>query len=164
MGKVNIIELLKLAPKYFITPLILASLLLFLPIKVMNRIGLDQFVLDYKQWIGLTFITSLCFIISGLLIYLIEFMMIRLKYYRLKKRLKIKLKNLSPKQLEVLKEMYRSEERSMALPFNEGYVADLENNNIIYRASNASVMFHLFSYNLDSYAVKVMDNMKEFNR
>ncbi|GGN54923.1 super-infection exclusion protein B [Oceanobacillus indicireducens] len=158
--KFDLIEFLKLAPKYFLPLLLFSGFVIFIPSSWLGYLSLDELVNKYRWIFSLVFLLSLSLILSGTAIGIGG----RLKRARgkrnVKKNVKAKLENLSERQKSILRELAFGDRNTISLPVNDGEVRELELYKIIYRSSSLSTMHVYFDYNLQPLALEIINKNK----
>ncbi len=147
--KFDVIEFLKLAPKYFLPLLLFSAILIFIPNSWLEFLHLDSIVVDYRWIAALVFILSLSMFVGGILIKVYDVLKNKIKNRRVNKRTKNKLTNLSETQRGILLKFVEEDVKSVTLPMANGEVADLENHLIIYRATIMSTDMGIDGYYFD---------------
>lgn len=154
--KFDLIEFLKLAPKYFLPILLFSALVVFSPQKWLAFLSLELIGVKYKWIFSLLFLISASMFLSGVLIRLYDAYVERKRAKNAEKTIKQKLSNLSERQKDILKVLLDGESRSIALPMNDGEVRELERYYLIYRSSNVSRRMMSFDYCLQPLAEEVL--------
>lgn len=111
---------------------ILSGLILFLPEDILKKMSLNDLPERWKQIIGIVFLLSIALIGTLLLFSFLSHIMSKNKNIRLKKNLKDKIKTLSPRQKEIIKQLLRSEDKTISLDKNSGDTIYLLNNLFLY--------------------------------
>ena len=111
---------------------ILSGLILFLPENILKKMSLNDLPERWKQIIGIVFLLSIALIGTLLLFSFLSHIMSKNKNIRLKKNLKDKIKTLSPRQKEIIKQLLRSEDKTISLDKNSGDTIYLLNNLFLY--------------------------------
>ncbi|WP_096269491.1 super-infection exclusion protein B [Paucisalibacillus globulus] len=160
--KFDVIEFLKLAPKYFLPLLLFSAMIIFIPGNWLEYLHLDSIVAEYRWIPSILFIFSLSMFIGGILLKVYDEMNKKIRNKRLNKNIKNKLKNLSNTQRNILLRFVEEDVNSVPLPVSNGEVADLENNLIVYRATRISNDIgedgYYFDYCLQPLAEKIIKN------
>lgn len=158
--KFDVIEFLKLAPKYFLPILIFSGIIVFLPESWLEFLYLDTIILKYRWIASLLFILSLSMFIGGILIKAYDVLKNKIKNRKINKYVKNKLNNLSETQRTILLRFVEDDVKSISLPISNGEVADLESHLIIYRATGVSTDMGIegpyFDYCLQPAAEKII--------
>lgn len=111
---------------------ILSGLILFLPEDILKKMSLNDLPERWKQIIGIVFLLSIALIGALLLFSFLSHIMSKNKNIRLKKNLKDKIKTLSPRQKVIIKQLLRSEDKTISLDKNSGDTIYLLNNLFLY--------------------------------
>lgn len=158
--KINVIDFLKLAPKYFLPLLIFSGIIIFIPYGWLEFLHLDVVVVEYKWIFSLIFIFALSMFGAGLLLKFYDSLTKRINKRKAYKNMKNKLKNLSETQRRILLNFVEENAKSVPLPIDSGEVNELVNCSIIYRASSISTDVgeheYYFDYCLQPLAEKVI--------
>ncbi len=162
---VSIFDKLKIKEVIFVVGVI-CSIILFLPVKYLKILGLDKFQSDYKSNVGIIFLFCCIFCI----IWVIKFIVEHIKNFinsdekALKKLTKGYLKkNISEQEKEYLIQNFydfshKEFKLSATLDMTNGCIIPLESSGIIYRAATASYSKVKWSYNLQPYARKLLND------
>lgn len=146
------LEFLKLAPRYFIAVAIVSGALLFLSVDLLERIGLNAFVKDNKQWLGLTFLVSaslwVVFIISSCWNW-VKKLLLKGKGRR---RVIKKLQTLTEGEKEILRYYLAENTRANVLKIDDGVVQGLVTKRIIYRSTSMGNLIEGFAHNITDFA------------
>lgn len=149
----KLIDFIKLSPLYLFAISISTGVLIYLdnsPIVI--KMGLSNIANNYRFWFGLTFLIST----SLLIVHAIKFIylsIINLKDNYNNKKIRIeRLKNLTPKEKNILANYFSGNTRSQTLDYTDGTVRELELMQIIYRSSEVSRIGAKFSYNIQPWA------------
>ncbi len=147
----KILDILKLSPKYFLGIAIASGVLVFSPSNLIEKIGLENLVKNYRMWIGGVFLISLTLTIIETLIWILNKIT---KSMRKRNTLNIRMQrlhNLSADEREILRYYFYYNTRSQILNCLDGTVRELEFYRIIYRAGNiAPVMLNSNFDNIES--------------
>lgn len=111
---------------------ILSGLILFLPEDILKKMSLNDLPERWEQIIGIVFLLSIALIGTLLLFSFLSHIMSKNKNIRLKKNLKDKIKTLSPRQKEIIKQLLKSEDKTISLDKNSGDTIYLLNNLFLY--------------------------------
>ena len=125
---------------------LVTAVLLFSPDVFIDKLGLMAFKKSYHSWIGLTFLFSTGFAIPNLVK---PFLLTGTPAGR---KIKSYLRNLTPKECEILKQYIQKNTRTQYLDLTDGIVAGLEHNKILYQARNISAGDTTFAYNMQPVA------------
>ena len=129
---------LKLLREFTWPVVIVSGLLLWGPMGVIQGLGLDIFINDYRKWIGITFLFFLVAGLSPLSLFLIQVLKNNLKERKLAKWHMKKLESLTPAQKHILNYYFLFQTRTCDLSIQNGDVAQLIADGFLWRASNVS--------------------------
>lgn len=156
--KLDFIEFLKLAPKYFLPILILSAIIVFSPIEWLRFLSLEMIGEKYKWFFSILFLISASMFLSGVIIKLYDGYVLKRKKKNTRNTIKKKLGNLSERQKSILKTLLDGDSRTITLPMNDGEVIELERYYLIYRTSSLSKGLEYFDYCLQPVAEEVIKN------
>lgn len=157
----KLLEIIKLAPKYLIGLTIVTGILIFGQNNIISSLGLTSFVSEYRKWIGIIFLLSLCFTIVDLGEFIFkkvnkEIATLKIKHFGIKK-----LKNLTPEEKSILGRYIFKETKTQNMSLEYGAKNDLEQYNIIYRSSNIGRERTGFSYDIQPWGWDYLNNHNE---
>ncbi len=125
----GLLNLLKLPLRILIFLLVLDILLLWEPSWMVSKLGLREFLDEYRKYLGPIFLLLSVGILAWLTKNIIQ-------YVYEKKIAKKRLWNLTPREKEILAFYIINNTRSQELPMSDGTVSELERIGIIYRSSD----------------------------
>ena len=116
-------------PKNACALLLFTGLLLFLPSRVGDSIGVTEFITRYKMWLGLGFLggTVLCVVNIG------EAVLGQVRTVRVRFIIKNQLHQLSPEEKRVLRLYIDANSKTLMFKVTDGVVGGLEKKGILYR-------------------------------
>lgn len=137
----DFIQLLKLPPSILAAIAMGTSLMLFLPLKILQRLGLDNIPKEWRSILGLALIISASLLVVYSIIKIVE--SIKSKYYRIRfRRLFPKvMKDLRKEELAVVALLYRSPNYTSRLPYTDGVTIRLKSKNIIQLTASNSIAY-----------------------
>lgn len=145
----SILELLKLAPRYLIALGVMASVLLFSPKWFLERIGLVEFTMNHRPWLGLTLVvTSGLFVVSMVSVGWTTFRRWR-RHKKAVAELKAYLRRLTEEEKQILRFYYAKETKTNYLRVTDGVVRGLAAKGIIQMSSNMGDMVDGFAHNIN---------------
>lgn len=148
----GIIGWIKLSPKYLIPIAILAAALLFLPSDALSKFGVDDFVNEYRMWIGIVGLLTFALLLTHFMYWLKDIVTKKLRTARSLKAAKDSLRNLTPEEQIVLADYILRQTKSRTLRVQSGVAMSLEHAHIIYLASKLGTLMGGFAYNLQPWA------------
>lgn len=143
----DILNWVKLSPRYLFPIAIVASALMFLPAQVLLRFGLHTFAQKYQMWIGFACLAAYSLLLAHAIYWLKDRVVRRQSESRLLKA----LRNLSREEKLVLAEYILLQTKSQQLDIRSGVTKSLEHSNIIYLASTIGWLSD-FAHNLQPWA------------
>ncbi|MFF2529163.1 superinfection exclusion B family protein [Brevibacillus sp. NPDC058079] len=130
-----------------------SGVVLFIPDFMNETLGISGFVIQQKQWIGITFIISGCIAISQMITHIVKFISKKLKLRKLQRNREKYLESLSQEEKEILKFYFLNNIRTQQISYSSGITRGLEYYQIIYRSSTiGGGMGILFPYNIQLWA------------
>lgn len=129
----QMLDWIKLSPKYLFAIALFSELLLFSPLWILERAGWLEFVTKFRPWIGLIFMLTSTLLFTHFSVFVFEESLRPFyKKQKEKKRLRIWLQHLTHKQKEMLKEFINENTRTVSFNFMDGEVKELVTANILY--------------------------------
>lgn len=148
----NLLEFLKLTPRYLVSLGIATSFLLFSPKNVLQYLRIYNFTQDYRQWISILLILSVALLAVSIAI---EAMQVIKHWWNKKKfynRMSKRLNNLTEDEKQILRYYIANQTKSNVLKFDDGIVQGLVAKDIIRRASSLGNLLEGFPYNISEFA------------
>ncbi|MBE0449071.1 MAG: superinfection exclusion B family protein [Actinobacteria bacterium] len=141
-------ELLKLAPRYLISVALISGALLFFSESWLERIGLDSFAKDNRQWLGLTFLV--CIILWGVAVISDCWGWLSNKIFQRKveKHIIRRLNSLTEDEKQILRYYIAMNTRANMLKVDDGVVQGLVADRIIYRSASMGNILEGFAHNI----------------
>lgn len=147
----SLLELLKLAPRYFIAFGIAAALMLFSNDDTLQRFGVFDLAKNYRPWLGIIFILSLTMILITLINQTAKWIR---KFHRERiffKEIIERLNSLTEDEKQILRFYIAKQTKTNFLRIDDGVVQGLVSAGIIYRAANFGDI-RRFPYNISEIA------------
>jgi hypothetical protein len=137
----DFIQLLKLPPSILAAVAMGTGLILFLPLNILQRLGLNNIPELWRTILGLSFIISLSLLAVYFIIKVLKSIVSR--YYRIRfKRIFPKImKNLRSEELAVVALLYRSPNYTSRLPYTDGVTIRLKSKNVIQLTSSNNLAY-----------------------
>lgn len=149
----KLFEWIKLPPKYLISIILVASVLLFSPIQFLQKLGIDKFANDFRAWIGILWLAAIALLLGHWIMYFSDIAGHKIRQKLWMRTSRKRLHDLTPKEKEILQKYFKDNSRSQPLPIHDGVVKGLEHARIIYPASNVGYAGTMsFSYNIQPWA------------
>jgi len=138
-----IIKAVKLPMKLISSIALLSGILLVLPIKLVLYFGIDDFIVNYKKYISMAFLTSISILIINIFLFMISKLKFVITNIRNKNKIKAlnfliqkKLQNLDSHEMVFLREFSLQAKNSIDLPMDASVVIGLERAGIIIKTGN----------------------------
>lgn len=149
----KITDIARAVAAYWPALLVASTLLLFLPSNVLDILGLDLLVGNYRPWIGGVWLITLSIgaVQWGRSVASWFYSKIRWKLI-VRPRLVKKLKDLSPSEKSFLAFYLLANTKVQYADINDGLVGELVSSRIIRRASQLSVYHTRFPFNIQPWA------------
>ncbi|MGJ0484100.1 MAG: superinfection exclusion B family protein [Methylomicrobium sp.] len=148
----QIIQALKLAPRYLIAISIFSGILIFASDKTAKLLGIYQFTQDYHQWIGITFIATISLIAIDWGIKISAVVRNMVRSVKFKKRIIQCLHTLTEEEKQILRYYLAKQSKTNTLRTDDGIVNTLVAKGIIYRSANHGNLLEGFSHNINELA------------
>lgn len=148
----KLIEWVKLKPRHFFTLAFATGVVLFAPGQAIDRLGMTEFVADYRGWMGLAFLVSFAAWLSYGISHVSSAILFRLGLWRSVRAGREYLKVLSPPEREILRQFIQGDTKTVNLDLASGDHHQLELNNVIYRPRSVSQRLTYFDYNIQPWA------------
>jgi len=152
----QVAELLKLAPRYLAAVGLFSGILLFLPDRVLNRLGVADLTQNYRTWFGVAFLVAVSMLVIH---WVIEFVnsywqkSLREKSRkRTTERIVKHLQSLTEEEKEILRFYIWQKTRTNMLHVNDGVVWGLVSRGIICQASPIGDLTNGFAHNITDFA------------
>lgn len=146
------LEFLKLAPRYLLAVAIVAGTLLFSPVEWLEKIGLQAIAMEYRQWLGLSFLVSATLWAVG--IALSAWNALTRKFFRRSVRQHVmrRLASLTEDEKQILRYYLAKNTRANMLKVDDGVVQGLVADRIIYRSASMGHLLEGFAHNITDFA------------
>ena len=148
----GLVELLKLAPRYLITLGLTSAFLLFLNQKALEFLGLYDFSVRYKLYLGICLVfTTLLFgtyVVSEIFLIIRSFFM----KYKQRKFIIERLDKLTEDEKQILRFYVANNTRANTLKIDDGVVKGLVNSGIIYQSASLGNLMDGFAHNISNVA------------
>ena len=137
----DFIQLLKLPPSILTAIAMSTGLILFLPVDILKRLGLDNIPEEWRIILGLALIISSSLLVVYFIIKIVKY--ISSKYYNMRFRVLFpKLMNgLRTEELAVVALLYRSPNYTSRLSYTDGVTIRLKSKNIIQLTSSKNLAY-----------------------
>ncbi len=137
----DFIQLLKLPPTILAAVAMGTGLILFLPISILQRLGLDKIPEQWKTILGLALIISSSLLVVYFIVKVVK--SIISKYYRLrfKRRFPKIMMGLRDEELAVVALLYNSPNYTSRLPYTDGVTVRLKSKNVIQLTSSNNLAY-----------------------
>lgn len=137
----DFVELLKLPPSILAALTMSTGFILFLPITLLRKLGLDQLPEYWRMILGLLFIMSLSLLGIYIILKLGKWLVLRYYKIRFKLRFPKMMKSLRHEELIVVALLYQSPNYTSRLPNNDGVTIRLKSKYVIQLTSSTNVTF-----------------------
>lgn len=151
MDHKNVIDWVKLSPKYLIPFSLVSGLLIFANEKLLSTFGLSLLVNNIRPWIAIIFLISTALIASHFIVWLGGIITKKISQIHNKNIYIKKLHKLSPDEKKILLSYLLQNTRTQTFPFNDGRLAELIHYQIIYQASDIGDIYD-WQYNIQPWA------------
>lgn len=151
MDHKNLIDWVKLSPKYLIPFSLVSGFLIFAGEEILDTFGLSLLLKNYRSWISIIFLISIALIASNFIVWLGGLITKKiLQLRKLKMRIK-KLNRLSNDEKMILLRYLLQNTRTQTFPFSDGRLAELIHYQIVFESSNIGNLDN-WPYNIQPWA------------
>jgi hypothetical protein len=157
-GIEQIIQALKLAPRYLIAVSVFCGVLLFINEQLSKTLGVFQFTQDYRQWIGIAFVASIVLVAIDWSIKIGTVVSNFVRRIKFKNDLVKRLHSLTEEEKQILRYYLAKQSKTNTLRTDDGVVNTLTAKGIIYRSASHGNLLEGFSHNIHELA---WDYLKE---
>lgn len=137
----DFIQLLKLPPTILAAVAMGTGLILFLPLNILKRLGLDNIPDLWRTIFGLSFIISSSLLVIYLLVKVIKFLVSKYYWLRFKRKFPKVMNNLRAEELSVVALLYRSPNYTSRLPYTDGVTIRLISKRVIQLTSSNNLAY-----------------------
>lgn len=148
----NLTDWLKLRPSHYFALAVVTGMLVLGPPILVQRLGLQPVVREYRPWIGVAFLLFVALWLVHGAGPAIEWAKRKEKQRRLKNTQLATLESLTPAEKQILRRYIAGNTQTITLDMSRGEHARLEAHGIIYRPSSVSRAFTNFDFNLQPWA------------
>jgi len=157
----DILDWVKLSPKYLFPLALVTTVLLFLPTKYLNIFGVNELVNNYRPWIGIGTLILYIMLLGHLLYWLKDIILVKIVGKFEVKTWKKRLKYLSNDEKYILSYYLIHQRKSQNIQAQSGVAGSLMKDNIIYQGSALGNIMDGFAYNLQPWAWKYLNEHNE---
>jgi len=154
-------KFLEILSKYFAPIFVMSGVILFIPDNWILHLGLDTFKKQFHLYIGLTFLITLSFILITLCSFIYKKIKSEIEELRKVSEIKKYLKELTPKEKEILESYIKKNTQTQNLDYKNGVTSGLVRKGILYRASNIGTIYCHFDYNIYPWIFKYLKKISK---
>lgn len=132
----DFIQLLKLPPTILAAVAMGLGLILFLPISISQRLGIDKIPENWRTILGLALILSFSLLVVYFIVKVVKFIISKYYWLRFKMEFPKVMMELRGDELLVVALLYRSPNYTSRLPYTDGVTIRLINKNVIQFTSS----------------------------
>ncbi|MEN4762680.1 super-infection exclusion protein B [Chryseobacterium sp. C39-AII1] len=151
----------KISTKLIFLLFLTTGILLFLPDNYLYRLKLEEFISEYGKYIGITFISTIGFLLVSFTSYIISYISNRRNTAKIKAAIIKNIHQLTYPEIFALREFFINGKSTLQLPFLDETIISLENKMIIYKASSngiSTVRGQYWAYSISEYALPYINN------
>ena len=148
----QIIQVLKLSSRYLTAISIICGTLLFISEQLSKTLGVFQLTQDYRQWIGIAFISSMTMVVIDCFMKIGTVVKGFVVNKKSNKKLIQSLRALTEEEKQILRYYYAKESKTNTLRIDDGIVNGLRNKGIIYLSATQGTASEGFSHNISELA------------
>jgi len=148
----QIIEVLKLAPRYFIAVGVFSGILLFMDEPISKKLGVFDFTQNYSQWLGLAIVVSIAMLAMDWSIKISTVIRDSFESHKFRKAIIERLNCLTEEEKQILRFYLAKQSKTNTLRIDDGVVNTLTAHGIIYVSSRSGNLIEGFSHNISELA------------
>lgn len=148
----QIIQALKLTPRYLVAVSIFCGALLFINEQTSKFLGVYQFTQDNRQWLCIALIASLSLVAIDWSIKISAVVRNFVRHVKFKKSLIQCLHSLTEEEKQILRYYWSKQSKTNTLRTDDGIVNALAAKGIIYRSASHGNLLEGFSHNINELA------------
>lgn len=137
----DFIQLLKLPPSILAAVAMGTGLILFLPITVLQRLGLDNIPELWRTILGLAFLISLSLLVIHFIIKVVKSIASKRYWLRFKRKFPKVMMELRSEELATVALLYRSPNYTSRLPYTDGVTTCLISKKVIQFTSSNNLAY-----------------------
>ena len=143
---------------------IAASLMLFLPAHLINRLALDDVIQSYRMYVGLAFVISASLLIVRIVSFVWSLFSVPFHKWRFERDGVRLMEELTEEEKAFIRPYILNDQTARVAPIDDGIAQGLAAKRIIYRSSNIGNLFSGFPYNLQPYMRRLLTKRPELLR
>ena len=147
----SFLDAVKLPPRYLAAIALCCFLLLIIPNSLAQTLSVDQFAQDYRQWIGITFIASLCLLAVDGCVKIRSTIRNRSRRAKAHERKLKRLHALTEEEKQILRFYVSQQSKTNMLRVDDGVVNGLAADGIIHMAARQGNILEGFAHNIDDF-------------
>lgn len=144
----KIIDFIKLPPKYYLAFVIFSGTLLFSPDNFTQKLGMYEFVNQWRPLLGIVFLFFTSLLMVHVIIMVLPLVKILWKRISYKENLKKKIYHLSKPEKKILFDYIEKNTKTQEFQISDGVINGMEHLGFVYRSSNFSVFDTYWAYNI----------------
>lgn len=151
----------KISTKLIFLLFLITGILLFIPDNYLHNLKLESFISEYGKYIGITFISTVGFLLVSFTSYIISIIRNKRDTIKIKSTVVKNINQLTYPEIFALREFFINGKSTLQLPFLDETIISLENKMIIYKASNTGVSTirgQYWAYSISEYALPYINN------
>ncbi|WP_027379654.1 super-infection exclusion protein B [Chryseobacterium daeguense] len=151
----------KISTKLIFLLFLITGILLFIPDNYLQNLKLESFISEYGKYIGITFISTVGFLLVSFTSYIISVIRNKRATIKIKSTIVKNINQLTYPEIFALREFLINGKSTLQLPFLDETIISLENKMIIYKASNTGVSTirgQYWAYSISEYALPYINN------
>jgi Super-infection exclusion protein B len=152
MDITQLTDWIKLPQRILWALVVVSALMLWGPSWFISGLGLEEFIAEYRKYLGVAFLPFLVATLPTLIQLAVSAMKKRWQQVIWLKNGKKRLNELTPQEKELLRYYIYGNTRTKVLDMADGVTSGLETEGIIYRAASVSHGLTRFSYNIRPWA------------
>lgn len=157
----KLVEWIKLSPKYLLPISLVSGFLLLANEKLLQSVGLDEFVNVFRAWIGIIFLLASALLVVDVGYGIFTRLSLVYKNLRTRRNRFERLRNSTSEEKDILLSFLLEDTRTQYFAYKDGVVLGLKLEGILYEPSNVGDLGR-WPFNIQPWAWKMLrENTKE---
>jgi len=157
----NLIEAIKLSPRYLLPIWIFTGFVVFAPKELLSIFGLTDIVSSYRPYFGLAFLLSGALLVSSACIAFYEWLKRKHRERVTRTFRHQRLRQLTEDEKAILRGYIEGQTRTQVLSMSDGTVGQFVVEKILFRASSLGSVADYFPYNIQPWAWEYLNEHPE---
>lgn len=138
----------KIPSGLFFSVALLLAFIIFMPLNWADLLGISEFRINYRIWIGPAFLLVLAMLSS----HIFSFLKVSASDFQLKRERIGLLTTLTHDEKDYLREFIDKDTSTISKDISDGVIGSLNSKGIVYRTSNIGLHYRTFPFSLQPWA------------